>query len=337
MFLFLASVGIGLGAVNARGQVYGYTDENGRLVLSNVPSDPNMRLIAEGSAETTGRIWYYRGQYDDLILRAASLARLDSALIRAVIAIESGFNRFARSHKGAMGLMQLMPDTCRRYRVSHPYNAWQNIRAGAEHLRDLLDEFGDLNLALAAYNAGATPVRRLRTIPPYRETRDYVRKVMAVYRAGSKISITKAGRTYSIGPGGKTVVQTSSPATDTVRSRPVRVPAGQKMTLGEIAAAARRAARQTSESAGTEQETPRAAAANGLEDHDGHAGPSSIGEMGGADPTADEPDAFDREDASHGSVILNLESPLYYRYTDEDGVIYITRRKPAHANYEVLR
>lgn len=191
----------------AEAQVYGYTDENGLLILSNVPTGDKMRLIVDGTAEEAATTWRYSGQYDEMITKAARLFGVDSALVRAVIAVESAFNRYARSHKGARGLMQLMPATGRSYGVVNAYDPWQNIRGGTAHLKSLIDEFGDLHHALAAYNAGATPVRRYRGIPPYAETRNYVRKVMAIYRAGSKVQIVKGGRMYSIGePGGKTQI-----------------------------------------------------------------------------------------------------------------------------------
>jgi hypothetical protein len=194
----------------AEAQVYGYTDDNGVLILSNVPTTDRMRLIVDDSTQPAGSAWHYSGQYDPLILRASNLFGVDSSLVRAVIAVESAFNRYARSHKGARGLMQLMPDTGRRYGVVNAYDPWQNIRAGTAHLRDLMDEFKDLRLALAAYNAGSTPVRRHRGIPPYAETRNYVRKVMAIYGAGSRIEIVKGNKVYTIGqPGGRTQVGTS--------------------------------------------------------------------------------------------------------------------------------
>lgn len=194
-------------AAPVEAQVYGYTDDNGILILSNVPTGDKMRLIADGTAEEAGRTWRYSGQYDDMIAKASRLFGVDSALVRAVIAVESAFNRYARSHKGARGLMQLMPATGRQYGVVNAYDPWQNIRGGTAHLKELIDEFDDLNVALAAYNAGATPVRRYGGVPPYKETRNYVRKVMAIYRAGSRIQIVKGGKTYSIGrPGGKTQV-----------------------------------------------------------------------------------------------------------------------------------
>jgi hypothetical protein len=322
---FLLVAVLSLASRTALGQVYGYTDESGNLILSNIPSDPNMRLIAEGNPEAAGRIWRYSGQYDALILKAASLARLDSALIKAVIAIESGFNRFARSHKGAMGLMQLMPDTARRYGVVNPYDAWQNIKAGSIHLRDLIDEFNDLHLSLAAYNAGATPVRRYKTIPPYRETRDYVRKVMAIYRAGSKISITKGGQTYTInGKGAKTAVKpaplvNNSSGTKTVR----RTSWDDNMSLGEIAAATRRAAEPPSQPiavAETPASTPKTSS---------NPAPPQAAE--GSDWS--EPEAFSLARPKDNGG----DGPAFYRYTDANGVIYITRTKPNHEDYEVLK
>ncbi len=343
VFVFLATLGMATSSSGA--QVYGYTDESGVLILSNVPSDTSMRLIVEGNPEDEGRVWRYSGQYDTLILKAASVAGLDSALIKAVIAIESGFNRFARSHKGAMGLMQLMPDTARRYGVSNPYDAWQNIKAGSVHLRDLLDEFNDVHLSLAAYNAGATPVRKYKTIPPYRETRDYVRKVMAIYRAGSKISITKGGQTYSISrKGGKTTVQPSPGTAAPVDSKSVRRTSwDDNMSLGQIAAAARQQT-QTSSSRAIEQapSVPSAEADNTSKKRRtlaaAEAGTEAEAQMVGK---SDSPQAnafgFELSSPSGNGGDSAREGPVFYRYKDDNGVIYITRNKPSHTNFEILK
>ena len=165
-------------------QVYGYTDDNGVLILSNVPTTDRMRLIVDDSAQPAGSAWHYSGQYDPLILRASNLFGVDSSLVRAVIAVESAFNRYARSHKGARGLMQLMPDTALRYGVTNRRDPIANLHGGSRYLQDLLGMFNNnVVLALAAYNAGENAVIRYgRKIPPYAETQTYVRRVLEYYR-----------------------------------------------------------------------------------------------------------------------------------------------------------
>ena len=119
--------------------------------------------------------------YDPLIERAATRHDVDARIVRAVIQVESAFQPRARSSKGAMGLMQLMPKTARQYQARNPYDPASNIDAGTKHLKQLLNEF-ELPLALAAYNAGEGAVRRFGGIPPYAETLAYVSKVLGLLR-----------------------------------------------------------------------------------------------------------------------------------------------------------
>jgi soluble lytic murein transglycosylase-like protein len=121
-------------------------------------------------------------QYDGLVGMTARQNDLPEALVKAVIAAESGFDPDAISHKGAQGLMQLMPETSARLGVQDPLRPDENVRGGVRYLRALIDRYDDLSLALAAYNAGPTAVDRYGGIPPYRETRDYVNRVLTYYR-----------------------------------------------------------------------------------------------------------------------------------------------------------
>ena len=123
--------------------------------------------------------------YRDLVDAAAAREGVDAKLVDAVIRVESGYRPGARSRKGAMGLMQLMPETAQRYAVRDPYDPTDNINAGTRHLKSLLDRF-ELSLALAAYNAGEAAVARFRGIPPYAETQNYVRQVLRLFQAGTR-------------------------------------------------------------------------------------------------------------------------------------------------------
>ena len=141
--------------------VYVYKDNNGVLTFSNVPNHTGYRRVLR---ERSGPV------------------SINSHLIRAVIKAESDFNSHARSQKGAMGLMQLMPETARLHNVIDAYDPTENVDGGARHLRMLLDRYqGDLELSLAAYNAGSGAVEKHGGIPPFVETRDYVRRVLRFY------------------------------------------------------------------------------------------------------------------------------------------------------------
>jgi len=119
----------------------------------------------------------YAPPYDDLVDKFSTMYSVPSNLVHAVIQVESGYDERAVSRTGAKGLMQLMPETARRFNVSDPFDARQNIEGGVRYLRQLLDQF-PLKQAVAAYNAGENAVRRFRGIPPYAETRGYVARVL---------------------------------------------------------------------------------------------------------------------------------------------------------------
>ena len=128
-------------------------------------------------------------EIDRIIEEAAARNHVDPNLVRAVIKIESNFNPAAVSRKGAMGLMQLMPATARKFNVSDPFDPRQNVDAGVQHLKRLLDNFGgNVGLTLAAYNAGEAAVNRNKGVPPYAETRNYLRQFKALF-SGEKSTL----------------------------------------------------------------------------------------------------------------------------------------------------
>jgi soluble lytic murein transglycosylase-like protein len=190
----LAAALLGAAVELAHADIYRYVDESGKVHFTNVPNDSRYKLFiatdkGPDAVTTTFNSRYRpyprsdRKKYHAHIVAAARAFELEPALIHAVISAESGYNPLARSPKGAKGLMQLMPDTARRYGVDNPLDPEQNIHGGAAYLRDLLTLFGnDLKLALAAYNAGEGTVMEYGSIPPYRETKQYVPKVLSYYK-----------------------------------------------------------------------------------------------------------------------------------------------------------
>jgi soluble lytic murein transglycosylase-like protein len=172
----------------ADGAMYSYVDQYGRLHFSNVPADPRYRQVPGFKALQNDAA---RGRYGEHIRAAAERYSLDPELIKAIIKVESSFNPFAVSEKGAMGLMQLMPDTAREMKVGAPFEVRENIMGGSRYLRQMLDMFqGDLQLGLAAYNAGPKRVLAEGAIPKIPETERYVEKVLQVYGRGRISALT---------------------------------------------------------------------------------------------------------------------------------------------------
>jgi soluble lytic murein transglycosylase-like protein len=160
--------------------VYVYKDKQGVLTFTNVPTHQGFRrVIRDGAPRFSSS-----ASYDDLIRSASDRHNVDADLIRAVIKVESDFDSSARSHKGAMGLMQLMPETARLHNVLDLFDPGANIEGGVRHLKLLMGRYqGNLELSLAAYNAGIKAVERHRGIPPFAETQEYVRRVLGHYKA----------------------------------------------------------------------------------------------------------------------------------------------------------
>jgi soluble lytic murein transglycosylase-like protein len=151
--------------------------EPNSAALASASAAAGQQLASRAVAETPLPAPVIPAQFNGLVNELSKRHGVDARLVHAVITVESAYQTRARSPKGAKGLMQLMPDTARQYGVRNAYNAAANLEAGIKHLKSLLDRF-ELTLALAAYNAGEATVRRFNGIPPYRETRDYVTKVM---------------------------------------------------------------------------------------------------------------------------------------------------------------
>jgi Transglycosylase SLT domain/Domain of unknown function (DUF4124) len=178
-------------SATAGGRIYTYVDAQGEKHFTDVPDNNRYRLLVFSPYDTTQSGDRYDSmllakatQYDSIIEKAAFSAAVEANLLRAVIVVESGFNSRAVSKRGAVGLMQLMPATATRFGVANPYDPLQNVHAGAQYLKFLMDRFGqDMRLALAAYNAGEQAVdRNGGQIPPFAETMAYVPRVMRIYR-----------------------------------------------------------------------------------------------------------------------------------------------------------
>jgi soluble lytic murein transglycosylase len=158
----------------ADADIYRYVDASGRVHFTDTPTHGryDMYMKEEAPVKASNR------SYLDIIRRHATSYRLEEALVKAVIKVESDYQPRVVSRKGAQGLMQLIPQTAKDLKVSNPFDPYENIRGGSEYLRMMLDLFNnDVELALAAYNSGPSTVKRYGGIPPYDETQKYVKKV----------------------------------------------------------------------------------------------------------------------------------------------------------------
>ncbi len=173
-------------AWNVIAEIYVYTDTDGHVHLTDRPPHDGFRKITSREwmhkpmqSLDTGNFIRNRKKYSGLVDRAARRYRVDEFLLDALITAESAYDPTAVSRAGAVGLMQLMPGTAERYGISDRYNPEANVYAGTRYLRDLLLQFDNTELALAAYNAGENNVIRYgHKIPPFKETQKYVKKVM---------------------------------------------------------------------------------------------------------------------------------------------------------------
>lgn len=187
---WIGLIGIGLLVVllplAASADIYMFVDTHGVVHFTNVPTstDTDYRVYIKENAQFTPGL-YSPDRYDSYIREASELYGLSYPLLKAIIRAESDFNPRAVSRKGALGLMQLMPENVKRLQISDPFDPWENIMGGARYFRQMLDRFkGKLSLSLAAYNAGPTTVERYNNqIPPYKETENYVEKVMRFYHS----------------------------------------------------------------------------------------------------------------------------------------------------------
>ncbi|HEY2941464.1 MAG TPA: lytic transglycosylase domain-containing protein [Vicinamibacteria bacterium] len=180
--IVLAVASLTASALPDRAYVGARAQTLGALESPNVPA-----VSAEKPLTVDGLRPSLNSKFDDHIEDAAARHGVSRELVRAIIQVESGFDRLAVSAAGARGLMQLMPATARRFGVINRFDARQNIFGGTRYLRALLDHYrGDISLTAAAYNAGVTCVARYHGIPPYKQTQDYVRKVTALLSAAER-------------------------------------------------------------------------------------------------------------------------------------------------------
>jgi len=181
--LYILILGLIIVLPELSADIYYYQDENGILHFTNAPKSTNdYNVFKRDAFKSLHPTHYEQTRYESVILEAARTYNIDHTLIKAVIKAESNFNPRAVSPKGARGLMQIMPHNFKEFGIYNPFDPRQNIMAGTMYLSRLVNRFDNLSLALAAYNAGPTVVATYNNIPPFKETREYVRRVLQYYK-----------------------------------------------------------------------------------------------------------------------------------------------------------
>lgn len=202
--IFIISISVS----HSYADIYKYVDQNGNTLFTNVyRGSENAKVISERRSKDDVN----SNPYSYIISSMSRKYNIEPSIIKAVIAAESNWKHDAVSPKGAVGLMQLMPSTIKDMRVKDPYDPEDNIEGGTKYLRLLLDRFkGDLELALAAYNSGPGTVSKYKGIPPYKETRMYVKKVLSIEKEDSESG--RSTNIYKVAFDDGTVLYTNNPS-----------------------------------------------------------------------------------------------------------------------------